>query len=355
MRTLIVNSAAAAALALGLATASAQPRPEGDGATMLTPEQRSAIRNVIRERLGDEMRDRLAERLADEATGATTLSPEQRSAIRSAIRERLADEVRAGVAERLAEDIRERLAEEATGAASTLAARADEAQAKSLFKAMSDYMAAQKAISLEYDSTLEVVAGQDQKLAVASSGTVTLNRPDKLHATRTGGFANVELVFDGKTLTVLDRNANASAQVDAAGTIDRLVDELRDKYHRPMPAADLLMSDPYSELMPLVVDAKDLGSGVIRGLECDHLAFRTEDVDWQIWIAQGDRPYPCRYVITSKKVAGSPQYTIDVRTWKTGAEVASAFRVEIPAGAKKLNPGDFPDYDDLSGIYAAKR
>jgi Predicted periplasmic protein (DUF2092) len=203
-----------------------------------------------------------------EEAGAAMLTPEQRNAIRSAIRARLADEVRAGVADRLAEDIRERLAEEATGAASTLAARADEAQAKSLFKAMSDYMAAQKAISLEYDSTLEVVAGQDQKLAVASSGTVTLNRPDKLHATRTGGFANVELAFDGKTLTVLDRNANASAQVDATGTIDRLVDELRDKYHRPMPAADLLMSDPYNELMPLVVDAKDLGSGVIRGLEC---------------------------------------------------------------------------------------
>jgi hypothetical protein len=26
------------------------------------------------------------------------------------------------------------------------------------------------------------------------------------------------------------------------------------------------MSDPYGELMPLVVDAKDLGSGVIRGV-----------------------------------------------------------------------------------------
>src|SRR5512145_2661814 len=70
------------------------------------------------------------------------------------------------------------------------AARADEAQAKSLFKAMSDYLAAQKAISLEFDSTFEVVTKQNQKLGLASSGTVTLNRPDKLRATRTGGFAN---------------------------------------------------------------------------------------------------------------------------------------------------------------------
>src|SRR5262245_14668655 len=48
------------------------------------------------------------------------------------------------------------------------AARADEAQAKSLFKAMSDYMAAQKAISFEYDTNLEVVTKQNQKLGLAS-------------------------------------------------------------------------------------------------------------------------------------------------------------------------------------------
>ena len=75
------------------------------------------------------------------------------------------------------------------------AARADEAQAKTLFKAMSDYLAAQKAISFAYDSTLEVVTDQDQKLGLASSGTLNLNRPDKLHATRTGGFANVEMAL----------------------------------------------------------------------------------------------------------------------------------------------------------------
>ena len=239
------------------------------------------------------------------------------------------------------------------GTMSISAARAEEAQAKSLFKSMSDYLAAQKAISFAFDSTLEVVTDQQQKLGLASSGTLTLNRPDKLHATRTGGFANVEMVYDGKTLTMLGKNANVFAKAEEPGTIDQLVDILRDKYKRPVPAADLLMTDPYKELMPLVVEAKDLGSGVIRGVECDHLAFRTEEVDWQIWIAQGDRPYPCRYVITSPKVKGSPQYTIDVRDWKAGDEVASdGFSLTIPQGAKELKPGDVPD--ELPEIFAMK-
>jgi hypothetical protein len=158
-----------------------------------------------------------------------------------------------------------------TGTASISDARADEAQAKNLLKGMSDYLAAQKAISFDYDTNLEIVSTQQQKIGLASSGTLTLNRPDKLHATRTGGFANVEMVFDGKTLTLLGKNANLYAQVEAPGTIDQLVDVLRDKYHRPIPAADLLMSDPYKELMPPVTDVKDLGSGVIEDIECDHL------------------------------------------------------------------------------------
>jgi len=229
-------------------------------------------------------------------------------------------------------------------------ASADEADAKRLLKAMSDYLAAQNAISFEYDTSLEVVTRKKQKLALASSGTVTLNRPDKLRVTRTGGFANVELVFDGKRLSLLGKDRNLYVQAEVPGTVDHLVDVLRDKFKRPLPAADLLMSDPYKELTSAVVDVKDLGSGVIRGVECDYLAFRTKNgVDLQIWIAQGDRPYPCRYVVTSTEVRGWPSYTIDVRSWKTGSEVAADdFAFKIPEGAKEVTKvGDIPDLDEL--------
>jgi hypothetical protein len=113
------------------------------------------------------------------------------------------------------------------GAVSMSATRTDEANAKSAVKKMSDYMAAQKAISFDYDTNLEVVTKENQKLGLASSGSMKLNRPDKIRATREGGFANVEYVYDGKTLTMLGKNVNAYAQVDWTGNLDQLVDELR--------------------------------------------------------------------------------------------------------------------------------
>ncbi len=234
-------------------------------------------------------------------------------------------------------------------------AGADEAQAREIFKAMSDYLAAQTAISFEYDSTLEVVTTDNQKMSLASSGAVTLERPDKIRATRRGGFANVEMTFDGKTMSLLGKDVNVYSRIEVPGDIDHLVDELRDTYHRPAPAADLLMSNVAAQLEPLVTDVKDLGSGVIGGVECDHLAFRTEQADFQIWIAQGDRPYPCRYSITTTSVTGWPQYTIDVMDWKTGGDVAAAdFGFEAPAGAKELKPEDLPHLDELPEAFIPK-
>lgn len=165
------------------------------------------------------------------------------------------------------------------GLASPSGAIADEAAAKSMFKGMSDYLAAQKTMSFSYDTNFEVVTKDGQKLALASSGATTLERPDKMRATRQGGFADVEFVFDGKTLTVFGKDANLYGQVDMPGSIDHMVDEVRDTYHRPVPGADLLLSNVYDQLMPQVIDVKDLGSGVIGGVECDHLAFRTKEVD----------------------------------------------------------------------------
>jgi hypothetical protein len=231
-------------------------------------------------------------------------------------------------------------------------ANADEADAKRLLKAMSDYVTAQNAFSFDYDSMLDVVTPEEQVIGIASSGAVAFSRPDKIHASRHGGFADVEMNFDGTTLTILGKNLNVYTQAEIPGTVDHLIDELKNTYGRPLPAADLLLSNSYEILMQGVVDVKDLGSGVIDGVECDSLAFRTEEVDWQIWIAQGDKPYPCRYVITSKTMANGPQYSVQISNWKAGDEVAARdFTFKAPDGAEQVEIEDLKGSGDLPEIF----
>ena len=189
--------------------------------------------------------------------------------------------------------------------------------AEKLLKGMADYVASQKTLSVSYDSDIEVVTSHLQKIQFTSSGQVQMSRPDKLRATRTGGYRDVEIVFDGKMLTVSNKDSKDYAQTEATGTAEELIDVLREKHGVVAPGADLLLTNVFNVMMADVVEATVIGKGVIDGVECDHLAFRNVETDWQIWIEAGTRPIPRKYVITSKGIGEAPQYTLRIKEWKT--------------------------------------
>ena len=115
-----------------------------------------------------------------------------------------------------------------------------------------------------------------------------------------------------------------------------------------LPGADLLLSNAYDVLMADVQEAKHIGRGVIDGVECEHLDFRNFDTDWQLWVEAGDTPIPRKMVITSKTLNSAPQYTLRVKTWKTGVEPPKdAFSFTPPAGAQKLSPDALIELDEL--------
>jgi hypothetical protein len=226
--------------------------------------------------------------------------------------------------------------------------RAAEGQAETILKAMTDYVSRQENLSLKYDADVEVVTPTIEKIQFSASGDVTLSRPNRFRISRTGGYADVELISDGSNVTIYDRGGNRFAQVPAAGTFDGVVDRLRTEATLELPGADLLLAKPYEELMAGVLEAKHVGRGVVEGVECEHLAFRNLDTDWQIWIETGDRPVPRKYVITSKSVAAAPQYTLRLREWKTSVSPApDAFAFKAPEGSSGIAITLLKDIDEI--------
>src|SRR5271157_2848165 len=233
--------------------------------------------------------------------------------------------------------------------ASFAGARADESgDANAILKAMSDYVTSQKSITAAFNTDIEAVTSELQKIQFASSGAVQLVRPDKLHVSRTGGYTDVELFFDGKTFAVENKKDNTYAETAAAGTDDQLIDKIRGELGVDMPGADLLLSNPYAVLSADVIDAKHIGRGIINGVECEHLAFRNLDTDWQIWIRTGAQPIPCKFVITSKAVTSGPQYTLRITDWKTDVPVAAdAFAFKPPTDAQKVDIAALANIDEV--------
>lgn len=224
----------------------------------------------------------------------------------------------------------------------------EETDAESILKAMSDYVGSRKTIKLSFDSSIEVITPQLEKIQFTSSGDMLLSRPGRMRAHRRGGYADVELIFDGRTVSIVDKYNNGFVQFEAPGSLDQLFAILRAGHGIALPGADLLLANSYNILMAEVMEAKYIGHGVINGVDCEHLAFRNHDTDWQLWVESGRNPIPRKLVITSKTVNNAPQYTINIRHWETAVDAPQeAFVFMAPAGARQLDHNALIHLDEL--------
>jgi hypothetical protein len=228
------------------------------------------------------------------------------------------------------------------------AAQATDAEARALLKAMSDHVGSLKTIEVDVDTMIEVVTPDLEKIGFASSARMRLARPNGLSFERTGGYADVQFLFDGTTLTVRDRAGKRYAQAPVKGSNDDLVKAIHDEMGMTVPGADVLLTDSYTVLIADVLEAKVIGEAVIAGQRCDHLAFRNFDTDWQLWIRQGAEKIPCKMVITSKMVGMAPQYTAQVRSWKSNPVFpAGTFAFRPVTGETRIPLDQMTGIDEL--------
>ena len=91
---------------------------------------------------------------------------------------------------------------------SGLAADAISKEADDILRSMSDYLGPLKSFSFDYDVDTAVILRTGQKLQISASGDLKIRRPDGIYITRHGGYANAELYFDGKSITLYEKNKN---------------------------------------------------------------------------------------------------------------------------------------------------
>jgi hypothetical protein len=209
--------------------------------------------------------------------------------------------------------------------------------AEKILAAMSENLKVTPTLSVEYDADTEIVDLAGQKIQYSASGSLALDRAKGLRVTRKGPFADAEVIFDGKIISLYGKALNVYARMDSPGpSIEEATEEFRAATGLDVPGADLLASDPYAVLTDGVTEGSVVGSAFVGGVECDHLAFRTDIVDWQIWISKGEKPLPLKYVITTKWVTGAPEYTLRLTDWKTDGVDPAQFTFTPPADAREV-------------------
>lgn len=214
-------------------------------------------------------------------------------------------------------------------------------KAAQVLKEMSDYLGNLSQFSFRSTNAVDVILENGQKITLFTSSRSLLRRPDRLMSERLGEKDQLQLFYDGQTVTLLDLNSGHYAQREFGGDLYEMLDYLRDNLEIELPAADLLYSDTYEGLMETAEAAIYIGTVELDGVLCHHLAFRAEDVDWQLWVEVGERPLPRRYAVVSKWIRGSPEFTVLLQEWETTTTLSdSMFRFKAPQGAKKIVFGD---------------
>jgi hypothetical protein len=212
-----------------------------------------------------------------------------------------------------------------------------EPQAEKLLRRMSDYLASRQQFTLQAESSLEAVLTSGQKLQYDSPATLMVSRPNKLRAHRKGDIANQEFFYDGKTLTLYNPRENLYATTAAPATLDETLDFAREKLDIIAPAAELLYNNAAEKMLKESSSGFVVGQSIVGSVKTTHLAFRGAEVDWQIWIEEGSKPLPRKFMITTKQVNGAPQFTVLIRNWDVAPKLAdSEFNFTAPKGAKKI-------------------
>lgn len=221
--------------------------------------------------------------------------------------------------------------------------------ADEILRMMSDYLAGLGKFSVAYDTDSEIITGDGQKIQFSAGGSILVRRPDGIHVIRDGAFAATETFFDGNSLTLLGKKANAYFQMDFAGTLDQAIDEFRMSTGMDAPGADLLMAKPYETLMEGVTAGEYVATGYVDGVPCYHLAFREANVDWQLWVSTDEHhPVPMKYVITTKWTTGAPQHTVRLRDWNLDPQISdTAFAFTAPSDALMVDDIEVNEMGEL--------
>ena len=211
------------------------------------------------------------------------------------------------------------------------------ADADAPLHAMSDYLAGLEHFTVRTEGNIEMVLADGQKLAFPYDSKVWVHRPAGLRTDRITKDDQLQFFYDGHTFTLYGKRAGFYAQLAAPDTLDKAIVAMSQQLDLDAPGADLLADDAYAALTEDVISGFRVGSETIDGAPCHHLAFRGNEVDWQIWIEEGARPLPRRFLITSKKVQGSPQFAVYLSEWNMRTKLPEkVFAFEPPAGAQKI-------------------
>lgn len=167
-----------------------------------------------------------------------------------------------------------------------------------ILQKMTNYLGNLKQFSVQTQNTLEDLWVGGHRVDIDVSSEVMISRPNKLRAERKGDLVNQIFYYDGKNLTLYNPTFNVYATETVPDNFEELFMYMYESIGFAIPVSDLVYANSFPLLMQDVTLATVIGKTVINGMTCDHLLFSRPGVDFQVWVSDGTKPLPLKYVVT---------------------------------------------------------
>jgi len=204
-----------------------------------------------------------------------------------------------------------------------------EPDAVDALKKMSAFLMSLQTIEITSQGSLDVVTGENQRIQMDGVTNYKVRRPgfviDYVSDIKTRRF-----IYDGKSFTVYSPKLGFYSTVPAPATNREVLDTLYQKFGISIPLEDLFRwADPDGVRQQALKSAYFVGTATLDGFPTDHYAFREDDVDWEVWIQQGDQPLPRKLVIVDRTDATNPTF-ISRLSWKVNPVFADSDFTFVP-------------------------
>ena len=205
-------------------------------------------------------------------------------------------------------------------------------------KEMSAYLMSANTLAFTSQGSMDAVTADGQRIQLDGRTNYKVRRPGFV-VDYVSDIKSRRFIYDGKTFTVYSPTLGFYSSVPAPGTNKEVLDTIYNKFGIALPLEDLFRwgdPDGSSQRIAALKSAYDVGPATIDGVETDHYAFREPDVDWEVWIQQGDQPLPRKLVIVDRTDPTHPTFTARL-TWQFNPTLADSDFTFVPdANAKKI-------------------
>ncbi len=199
-------------------------------------------------------------------------------------------------------------------------------------------LASAEAFSFHAEVLFDQVLPSSVKVQFAGAIDFALQRPDELAIDYQSDLGRKQLWYQGDTLTIFDQSHLMYASLKVPDSIDAMLDRVAEMHNLTLPLSNFAYSDPCLRIRKQIIFGGYIGVNDVNGVECDHLAFSSRTIDFQLWLDRSNKPVPRKIVINYRTEPGSPEYIAVLSDWKFPKQIPeNRFSEQIPKDAKRID------------------